>query len=167
MQKNTHATRNLTSTSKHILCCLLALCAFVLLAACGGSTGTGSGTTPTPTATSAPTTGTTPTTATGTTPTTAPTGPTKAVSIITNSDGTFGFSPTMVTIKVGTTVIWTDMTVAPHTVTSDDGTSFDSGASNPLSPQGGTFNHTFTTAGTFAYHCAIHPYMKATIVVTS
>ncbi len=32
---------------------------------------------------------------------------------------------------------------------------------------GMTFMFTFTTAGTFAYHCNIHPYMKATITVTS
>jgi plastocyanin len=47
----------------------------------------------------------------------------------------------------------------PHTVTSDDGTTFDSGTI----PVGGTFRHTFTRAGTFPYHCNYHPYMRATI----
>jgi plastocyanin len=30
---------------------------------------------------------------------------------------------------------------------------------------GATFGFTFTKAGTFAYHCSIHPSMTATVVV--
>jgi plastocyanin len=143
--------------------CLVALSALVFLAACGGeSTGTG-GTTPTTAPTS--TVATTPTTGTTATPTATATqaGNTQTV-IITDSSGSFAFSPASLTIKAGTTVTWKNNTTAPHTVTSDDGKSFDSGASNPIAP-GGTFSFTFTTAGTFAYHCAIHPFMKATIIV--
>ena len=81
--------------------------------------------------------------------------------IISNSDGSYSFSPAMLAIKVGTTVIWKDVSSAPHTVTSDDGTTFDSGTV----PVGGSFHFTFKTAGSFSYHCNIHPYMKATIVV--
>jgi len=82
--------------------------------------------------------------------------------IITNSDGSYySFSPANLTIKVGTTVIWKDVSSAPHTVTSDDGTTFDSGTV----PVGGSFHFTFKTAGSFSYHCNIHPYMKATITV--
>jgi hypothetical protein len=40
-------------------------------------------------------------------------------------------------------------------------TAFNSG---PLAP-GSTFSFTFTNAGTYSYHCNIHPYMMATIVV--
>jgi amicyanin len=127
---------------------LLALAAMVVLAACGGTTSTG--TTPTPTQA-------------GNTPTATSSGSTMAVSI--TSSGTFAFSPATLTIKVGTTVTWTNTTSAPHTVTSDDGTTFDSGINTPLSPNGGTFSHTFTKAGTYAYHCQIHPFMKATIIV--
>ena len=29
---------------------------------------------------------------------------------------------------------------------------------------GKTYSHTFDTAGTFAYHCGIHPTMKAQVV---
>ena len=50
---------------------------------------------------------------------------------------------------------------APHTVTSDDGTTFDSGTV----AVGGTFHFTFKTAGTFSYHCNIHPYMRSVIIV--
>ena len=73
----------------------------------------------------------------------------------------------MLTVKLGTTVTWTNMTQAGHTVTSDDGKSFDSGISNPIAASGGTFSFTFKQAGTFPYHCQIHPFMKATIIVTS
>jgi plastocyanin len=48
-----------------------------------------------------------------------------------------------------------------HTVTFDDG-SADSGNLAP----GSTFDHTFATAGTFAYHCAIHSSMHGTVTVT-
>ena len=127
-----------------------------LLAACGGDNGSGTGTTPTAA------TGNTPTTS-ATTPTTS--GNAMAVTITTDSSGSFAFSPATITIKVGTTVTWTNMTATPHTVTSDDGKSFDSGISNPISASGGTFSHAFMTAGTFAYHCQIHPFMKAMIIV--
>lgn len=125
---------------------LLVLAALVLLAACGGGgSTTGTGATPAATATS---------------------GNTQAVhiAITTDSSGTFTFSPTSMTIKAGTTVTWTNMTQAPHTVTSDDGKSFDSGTSNPVNPQG-TYSFKFTTPGTYHYHCQFHPFMKATIIV--
>jgi amicyanin len=85
--------------------------------------------------------------------------------IITDSSGSFAFSPATLTIKTGTTVTWKNTTSVPHTVTSDDGKSFDSGTANPIAAQTGTFSFTFTTAGTYAYHCEIHPFMKATIIV--
>ncbi len=146
----------IVTARKHLrlaLFCLVALSALVFLAACGGeSTGTG---------------GTTPTVGTTNTPAVTATqaGNTQTVMIITDSSGSFAFSPASLTIKAGTTVTWKNTTAASHTVTSDDGKSFDSGSANPIAAQSGTFSFTFTTAGTFAYHCAIHPFMKATIVV--
>ena len=169
MQSNKSITLGISTMKKQlkpILFCLVALSALVLLAACGGgSTDTGSGATPTTGTT--PTTATTPTTGTTSTPTTAATqaGNGKTVMIVTDSSGSFAFSPATLTIKAGTIITWKNITAAPHTVTSDDGKSFDSGTSNPIAAQGGTFSFTFKTAGTFAYHCAIHPFMKATIIV--
>ncbi|HTZ41834.1 MAG TPA: plastocyanin/azurin family copper-binding protein [Candidatus Omnitrophota bacterium] len=32
-------------------------------------------------------------------------------------------------------------------------------------PGGGTYSHTFAAAGTYSYHCSIHPSMKGTIIV--
>lgn len=134
--------------------------ALLLLAACGSNntSNTGTATTPTvaqPTLTPSPTA--TPT-AIQPTPTVAKGSP-QIVTIITESNGSFAFSPTTLTITAGTTVIWKNMSSAPHTVTSDDGKTFDSGTM----PIGGTFRFTFTTSGTFPYHCNYHPYMRATI----
>jgi plastocyanin len=48
-----------------------------------------------------------------------------------------------------------------HTITADDG----SFASANI-PPGNTFEHTFTVAGDYPYHCSIHPTMKGTVTVT-
>ncbi len=76
----------------------------------------------------------------------------------------FAFNPGTVTVKVGTKVTWTNNDSAPHTVTSDSGSPLNS--KSILSP-GQSFSYTFTTAGTFPYHCTIHPTMKGQVVVTS
>jgi plastocyanin len=72
----------------------------------------------------------------------------------------FAFKPGAVIVKAGTSVTWTNQG-RPHTVTADDG-SFDSGRI----AAGATFSMTFKKAGTYAYHCAIHPSMVAQVVVT-
>ena len=74
----------------------------------------------------------------------------------------FAFVTASLTVKPGTTVTWTNNDATTHTVTADDG-SFDSGNI----PVGGTFTHTFSAAGTVAYHCSIHTTMKANIVVSN
>ena len=72
----------------------------------------------------------------------------------------FAFAPASMTVAVGTTVVWTNSDSAGHTVTADDG----SFKSDTLGT-GTTFSQTFTTAGTYAYHCAIHSSMTGTITV--
>jgi plastocyanin len=69
------------------------------------------------------------------------------------------FSAATTNIDKGVTVTWTNNDTAPHTVTADDN-SFASGTLN----KGDTYAHTFSNAGTFAYHCAIHTGMKAVVV---
>lgn len=66
------------------------------------------------------------------------------------------------TVKVGDTIIWTNQDSARHTATSDDGSTFDTGALN----QGDSASWTATAAGSFPYHCTFHPSMQATITVT-
>jgi plastocyanin len=71
------------------------------------------------------------------------------------------FNPATITVKAGDKVTWTNNDGLAHTVTLDDN-SVDSGILTP----GATFNNTFTAAGTFAYHCKIHPPMHGTVTVT-
>ena len=80
---------------------------------------------------------------------------------------TYGFSPDSVTVVIGknNTVFWTNDDAAPHTVTSDTAGIFDSGTAGPLTTQGGTFQFTFTTPGTYTYHCSFHAWMQGTVIV--
>ena len=73
----------------------------------------------------------------------------------------FSFSPSCTTVPLNTVVTWTNNGPTAHTTTSD-ATGWDSGQLAATN----TYQHTFNSAGTFAYHCAIHPSMMATIVVT-
>jgi len=87
----------------------------------------------------------------------AATTPTTSASV---SIAHFAFSPSAVAVQAGGTVTWTNNDSVSHTVTSDDG----SFASQTLAP-GASFSHTFATAGTISYHCAIHPSMKGSVSV--
>lgn len=72
----------------------------------------------------------------------------------------FTFAPTTLTVRVGTTVMWTNHDEEPHTVTSATGAFRSTGLSNEE-----TFSQTFTHPDTYQYFCALHPHMKATVVV--
>jgi plastocyanin len=74
----------------------------------------------------------------------------------------FAFVPPDLSVPVGSTVTWTNADGIVHTVSADDGQTFDSGALS----QGMNFRFTATQAGTFGYFCQIHPFMKATLTVT-
>jgi plastocyanin len=92
--------------------------------------------------------------AVGTNPTAA--NPTQTSVEISN----FSFQPSSIVIQAGTVVEWTNNDTTAHTVTTDDG-KIDSGRILV----GGKYTHLFTTPGTYAYHCSVHPTMKGTIVV--
>ena len=88
-----------------------------------------------------------------------------AVTISVQSDPTNvgKYSPTPATAKVGDTVKWTfDDDASQHTVTSDDGSSFDSSTHG----KGESFTHKFDKAGTFTYHCSLHANMKGSITIS-
>lgn len=70
------------------------------------------------------------------------------------------FSPATLTVNVNTTVKWTNKDDVSHTVTSDSPL-FDSGSL----ANSGTFSFMFTSAGTFNYHCSLHPSMTAKVIV--
>ena len=74
----------------------------------------------------------------------------------------FAFAPTAISVPAGTAVTWTNSDAATHTATADDGKAFDC---KPIGT-GASMTFTFATPGTYAYHCSIHPTMKATITVT-
>jgi plastocyanin len=73
----------------------------------------------------------------------------------------FSFTPPTLNVSAGTQVSWTNTGPSNHTVTANDG-SFDSGTIQ----RNATFNFTFAKAGTFAYHCSIHPTMLGTVTVS-
>jgi plastocyanin len=73
----------------------------------------------------------------------------------------FAFRPGTLTIARGTKVKWTNKGAVTHTSTSNKGV-WDSGSIAP----GDTFSRVFKKAGTFKYHCSIHPTMTAKIVVS-
>jgi plastocyanin len=77
-------------------------------------------------------------------------------SVLTNG----AFMPNPDTIAVGDTVTWTNNDSTAHTTTAD-GREWDSGTLAP----GASFSRTFTAAGTFTYHCTIHPGMIGTVTV--
>lgn len=124
---------------------------FVLAGCGGGGSSSGSSTQPTvaPTATAT---------------TAATTAPAKVIQVkIVEKDNRYSFDPASITIPKGSQIVWTNTSDAPHTVTSDSNAF--TASSNVTQNQ--TFKMVFNMAGTYTYHCSIHPYMKATIIVTS
>jgi len=77
----------------------------------------------------------------------------------------FQFQPQSLTVPVGATVTWTNQDTVAHTSTSDatDAVQWNSGAI----ASGHSFSFTFSRAGTYTYHCMIHPFMTASILVQS
>jgi plastocyanin len=73
----------------------------------------------------------------------------------------FKFVPATVRVKPGDTVEWINDDNDAHTVDSVSKL-FDSGGLDTND----TWTRTFKTAGTFAYFCALHPYMKGAVIVT-
>jgi len=73
----------------------------------------------------------------------------------------FAFGPAAITAKVGDVVGFTNKDSVNHTATLDDGSCTTDSLSN-----GATGALTFTAAGTYPFHCKIHPTMKGTITVS-
>jgi plastocyanin len=74
----------------------------------------------------------------------------------------YQFSPSSQTVPAGTTVTWINKDSDVHTVTAD-------GTPPPFKSPGldtdDKFAFTFTNAGTYSYHCSLHPHMTGKIIV--
>jgi plastocyanin len=73
------------------------------------------------------------------------------------------FSPSPIRITAGSTATWSNATGVTHTATSD------TGAMLPVvhAPGGTSAAVAFPTAGTFPYHCTIHPSMAGSVTVSA
>jgi plastocyanin len=71
----------------------------------------------------------------------------------------FTFAPAELTVKVGTTVTWTNHDDIPHTIVSAG-----KFRSKTLDTDN-SFSFTFTAAGDYKYFCSLHPHMTGTIKV--
>jgi plastocyanin len=72
----------------------------------------------------------------------------------------FHFSPPVLTVTAGTTVVWANQDDSPHTLLADD-RSFRSAALDT----GDKFSYTFASPGDYRYRCGIHPMMTGEIIV--
>ena len=102
--------------------------------------------------------------------------PANSISIVAGAEtkGTSAFNPNPHEFSIRSPLSWFNDDEQPaggqyggsngtiHNIASDDGVSFVSGNIQP----GGSFQHTFTAAGTYNYHCNIHPTMRGTLTVT-
>lgn len=106
-------------------------------------------------------------------PTPAGAHPGHAVEPVLVDGDAFAFVPAAVTIRARRSVRWTwqGTLFRNHSVTADPGQreSFDSDPAGPPSnadhPPGDTFTHTFNRAGTYTYHCKVHPEMIGSVEV--
>ena len=72
----------------------------------------------------------------------------------------FTFSPTPLTVKVGTTVTWVNHDDIPHSIVCPDLKV----KSHPLDTDD-SFAYTFGQTGTYDYLCGLHPHMHGQVVV--
>lgn len=73
----------------------------------------------------------------------------------------FTFAPKSLTVKVGSTVSWTNKDDIPHGIASSN----NAFAKSKALDTNDSYSFTFTTPGTYQYFCYIHPHMVGTIVV--
>lgn len=72
----------------------------------------------------------------------------------------FAFTPREITVKPGTTVVWTNDDQTPHTISAKDGSFASTGMDT-----GDTYQHTFTREGDVGYFCTVHPFMTGIVHV--
>jgi plastocyanin len=72
----------------------------------------------------------------------------------------FEYQPTPLRVQAGTKVVFSNASDVSHTAT-ENGGGFKTGVIKP----GETASVTFKWAGTYLFHCSIHPFMHGKIVV--
>lgn len=77
----------------------------------------------------------------------------------------FLYKPEAITVTAGTKVTFTNEDAAPHTATSGPAPAADGVFDTGTLKKGQSKAVKLAKAGTFAYYCAIHPFMKATVTV--
>jgi plastocyanin len=89
-----------------------------------------------------------------------PGGPISAVAIQAGAEalGNRAYAPAELNVAVGTGVTWTNNDSEGHTADSDA-----PGWNSEIIPPRGPFSVTFQAAGTFPYHCSIHPGMVSRV----
>jgi len=73
------------------------------------------------------------------------------------------FNPRDLIIPINTTIYWTNLDNAIHTVTATSGQNYDSGNLSQFSG----FSVRYTNLGTNAYYCYYHPNMTGKVIVTN
>jgi plastocyanin len=79
---------------------------------------------------------------------------------------TFQFAPDTVRVKTGTRVTWTNTDEIEHTITSGTSDTPDGRFSGVVAKRDATFSATLERAGTYAYFCDRHRFMKGTVIVS-
>jgi plastocyanin len=82
-----------------------------------------------------------------------------------SAEGNPDYDPDSITIKQGDGIQWTNEDNTPHTVTSKQQGIFDSGLIKPADKW--LLNSAQISPAEYAYYCTLHPFMGATLVVTS
>jgi plastocyanin len=77
----------------------------------------------------------------------------------------FAYAPAAITVRAGATITFTNDDSAPHTATSGTSPTADGVFDTGTLKKGKSKTVKVTKPGTFAYYCAIHPFMKATVTV--
>lgn len=99
----------------------------------------------------------------------SPTGATQSAGAAMASDKVeiknFLYDPEAITVAAGTKIMFTNSDSAPHTATSGPSPKADGVFDTGTLTKGQSKRVTLTKPGTFAYYCALHPFMKATVIV--
>ena len=74
------------------------------------------------------------------------------------------YNPATITVKVGTTVTWTNQDSVRHDVVATNASA--DAPSSELLARGESYSFTFNKTGTYDYYCTPHPYMKGKVIVT-